>query len=214
MPMPPSARLAFSCGLLGLFLTVLNQFSAQGLSEALNPAFSRSGVLSGVMAVGLMLVGLLWTQAQPPPRERVSLGGREGLELANELPEHLRQELAWGSTMLLTATPAAALVLVWDERVLLRRGLLAEEPFQEGPISARARSQQKLISLVNLNLYPGAGEFSYLPEGIPAVLLYPLGQRGWLVLGGWSVRCFSQSDERWIEGWGARVKTALEALGA
>ncbi len=212
--MPPSARLAFSCGLLGLILTVLNQFSAQGLPDALSPAISRAGVLAGVLAVGLMLVGLLWTQAQPPPRDRVALAGREGLELDADLPEPLRQELAWGSTMLLTATPAATLRLVWDGRVLWRRGLLAEQAFQEGPISARARSQQQLISLVNLSLYPGAAEFSYLPEGVPAVLLYPLGQRGLLVLGGWAVRCFSRSDERWIQGWGERVRTALEALGA
>ena len=31
-----------------------------------------------------------------------------------------------------------------------------------------------------------------------------------VVVGGWSKRCFSQSDERWLEGWSQRLKTSLE----
>ena len=65
--------------------------------------------------------------------------------------------------------------------------------------------------LVNLTLYPGRSEFSYFPENIPAVVVEPLGQRGWLLVAGWSVRCFSRSDELWITGLAEKLRTALEA---
>jgi hypothetical protein len=29
------------------------------------------------------------------------------------------------------------------------------------------------------------------------------------VIGGWSERCFSRSDERWLTGWAERLKTTL-----
>ena len=73
----------------------------------------------------LMLVAILWTRAVPVAPERVDLSGRQGLELAEQLPEGLQQELAWGSRMLLTATPAASLLLHWQGRTLLRRGATA-----------------------------------------------------------------------------------------
>jgi hypothetical protein len=30
-----------------------------------------------------------------------------------------------------------------------------------------------------------------------------------VVIGGWSERCFSRSDERWLTGWAERLKTTL-----
>jgi hypothetical protein len=192
---------------LGLSLTVLNQWSAPQVAEPLAPALERAAVLASLLAVVLMLVGLLWERIEPVPPERASLNGLEGLELAEDLPADLRRELAWGSQMLLTATPAATLLLHDGQRTVLRRGLLGPAGFNPGPICRQAISRQRAISLVDLRPYPGRAEFDGLLEGVPAVVVQPVGEAGVLLVGGWAARCFSESDLRWIDGWARRLKT-------
>jgi len=204
--MGSAARLTLLAGVLGLALCVINQLTAAEVS----PALERAAVLASLLAVGLMLTAILWTRAAPVAPERVPLEGEQGFDLAADLPEPLRQELAWGSQMLLTATPGASLLLHWRGRTLMRRGLLAAGTFAPGAICARALSTQKAVGLVNLKLYPGRAEFVGLPEGIPAVIVQPVGSDGVLLLAGWSPRCFSRSDEAWLEGWGRRLRTPLE----
>ena len=198
------ARLALFSGAFALALTLLNQFTAPAGSWLI-PAFQRSGVLAGILSVLLMLVGALWSRIEPAAAARAPLSGDEGLELDDHLPDPLRQELGWGSTMLLTATPAAVVLLQWRGLTLLRRGLLAPTRFLPGPICAQCLERQRAISLVDLSLYPGRAEFDDLLPGLPSVLVQPLGRAGLLILGGWSVRCFRRSDLAWVEGWAARV---------
>ena len=205
-----AARLCLAAGVLGLLLCVLNQLTAPELS----PALERAGVLSSLLAVGLMLVAILWTRAVPVAPERVALEGEQGVRLVDGLPQPLAQELGWGSTMLLTATPAASLLVYWRGRTMLRRGVLAEAAFIPGAICARAWSTGKAIGLVNLKLYPGRQEFVGLPEGIPALIVQPIGTEGLILLAGWSPRCFSRSDEAWLEGWSLKLRTALELCDA
>ena len=205
-----AARLCLSAGVAGLVLCVANQLTA----TALTPALERAGVLASFLAVGLMLVAILWTRAMPVAPERVELEGEQGLQLAEDLPEALRQELAWGSQMLLTATPAATVLLHWQGRCLLQRGVLGHGGFQPGSITRRAWDTGKAIGLVNLKLYPGRDEFQGLPEGIPALIVQPLGHDGVLLLGGWSPRCFSRSDEAWLEGWSLKIRSSLQELNA
>ena len=209
--MPSQARVVLGCGVVGLLLVVINALLIPSDVGSALPVFQRSSVLAGVMAVGLMLVSVLWTRANPISRERVSIEGPQGFELKDNLPEALRLELAWASHQLLKATPAASVLLIWDETELMRRGVLSAKPFVPGPIVQRAQQQQQTVALVNLTLYPGRSEFSYFPENIPAVVVEPLGQRGWLLIAGWSVRCFSRSDELWITGLAEKLRTALEA---
>lgn len=205
MAMPVAARIPLVAGVIGLSLSVINQFTA----AAVDPALERAGVLASILAVVLMLVGLLWTRITPEPAERAALEGEERLQLAEGLDPGLRRELAWGSTLLLTATPAATLLLVWRGNVLLRRGLqpadAAGSRFVEGAICERARQTGRAISLVDLRLYPGRAEFEPLLPGLPAVVVQPLADAGVLVLGGWSARCFSRSDLTWLEGWSRRL---------
>jgi len=204
-------RPALAClgiGLVALLLSLINQFSAAELT----PPLVRASVLASLLAVGFLLVATLWTRAVPKAPERVALEGPQGLELEANLPEALKLELAWGSQLLLTATPGATLLLLWRQRTLLRRGLLGSGGFAPGPIGERALATGKAISLVNLALYPGRGEFACLPEGLPALVVQPIGNEGLLLLGGWSPRCFSRSDELWLEGWALKLRTSLEAL--
>jgi len=157
----------------------------------------------------LMLVGVLWTRAVPEAASRVALTGDQGLVLAEGLSPELAEELGWGSQMLLTASAAAVVVVIWEGTCLLRRGLLADTEFEPGAICGRAMRKNAAISLVDLRLYPGRDEFDSLLPGLPAVVVQPLGLRGLVVLGGWSPRCFSRSDLAWLEGWSRRITTKM-----
>jgi len=205
MAQPAPARLALVVGILGLGLVVGNQASA----PQLEPALERASVLAGILAVLLMLAGTLWERVVPPPAQRAALSGQEGLELAEALPPSLREELGWGSAMLLTATPAAVVLVLQGEELLLRRGLLGDCRFRPGPICAQALERQKAISLVDLALYPGRDEFDSLLAGLPAVVVQPVGRDALLLVGGWSARCFGRGDLLWIEGWARKLASPL-----
>lgn len=201
-----SARLCMAVGATALLLTVINQLTA----PALEPALERSSVLAALLAVGLLLIGVLWTRLQPEPAERASLQGHEGMLLRRALPQALVDELSWGTQMLLTATPAAVVLVLWDGELLVHRGLMdpavQQSGFVPGPICQLAWERDRSIHLVDLRHYPGRDEFMTLLEGLPSVIVQPLGLRGLLVLGGWSPRCFSTADQTWIEGWALRLR--------
>lgn len=208
--MPGSARLCLFSGLLVLGLAVFNALSA----DTFPPALQRAEVLAGMAGVGLMLVAVLWTRAVPLSPEAVNLEGEQGLLIAEGLTNELRTELAWGSHQFLTATSAASMLVYWDDTVLIRRGLITDRVFQPGEICRRCTKRQELISLVKTALYPGREEFDPVLPGLPAVMVQPLGERGWIVLGGWSERCFTRADERWLTGWAERLRTELERTAA
>ena len=195
--MPAPARVVLICALLLLGLTVTNA----GLAGTVTPDLQRAEVLAGMASVGLMLVAVLWTRANPKSAEKVSLKGEQGLVLFEQLKDVQKQELAWGSHMLLTATPAASVLVLWRQQVVLRRGLISQDPFQAGEITKRAMDREQTISLVNTTLFPGRAEFDGMLQSLPAILVCPMGQQGVVIVGGWSPRCFSRSDERWLEGW-------------
>ena len=204
--MPVPARVVLICALLLLGLTVTNA----GLAGTVTPDLQRAEVLAGMASVGLMLVAVLWTRANPKSAEKVSLKGEQGLVLFEQLNDVQKQELAWGSHMLLTATPAASVLVLWHQQVVLRRGLISQDPFQPGAITKRAMDREQTISLVNTTLFPGRAEFDGMLQSLPAILVCPMGQQGVVIVGGWSPRCFSRSDERWLEGWAQRLRTTLE----
>ncbi|MEB3333269.1 MAG: cofactor assembly of complex C subunit B [Synechococcaceae cyanobacterium] len=205
MASPIPARICLGCGAAALALSIWNQLSA----DRIDPPLERASVLASLLAVGLLLIGSLWIRIVPRNPEQVVLPGAQGFELAEDLSEPLRSELAWGSPMLLTATPAAVVVLHWRDRALLRRGLLNAQGFLPGSICARALDQGRAISLVDLRLYPGRAEFETLLPGLPSVLVQPVGSEGLLVLGGWAPRCFDRSDLAWVEGWARKISAAL-----
>ncbi|MGB1416323.1 MAG: cofactor assembly of complex C subunit B [Synechococcus sp.] len=204
--MPVPARFVLSMGLLVLLLTLVNA----GTAQVISPELQRAEVIAGLAAVGLMLIAVLWTQANPRSAERQELSGEQGLVLADDLDEAARQELGWGSHMLLTATSAATLLVYWRGRVLLRRGLIGDEHFEPGAICQRAMDRDTLISMVKTALFPGRGEFDAVLPDLPAVVVAPIGHDGIVIVGGWSERCFTRSDELWLTGWVERLRTTLD----
>jgi hypothetical protein len=102
---------------------------------------------------------------------------------------------------LLTNTVTRSLVVYYQDKVLLRRGILGvTSEVKPGAILKRVLEKQKPVYLVDLKLYPGRIEFDYLPENTQGIICQPIGDRGVLVLGANAPRSYTKQDENWIEG--------------
>lgn len=192
-------------GLLGVGLFV-NRLLTPNISEWQ----ARSDVAGTIACAVLILTGLLWQRVQPKLPDAVELVGHEGFELAADLTDALKVELAWASHLLLTNTVTRSIVLYANGRTLLRRGILGPQAtVTPGPIVQRVLNTQKPVYLVALNVYPGRIEFDYLPENTQGVIVQPLGDRGVLILGANAPRSYTNQDERWIEGIADKLANSL-----
>ena len=188
-----------------LILSIINIFTA----NQVNPTLVRAETISGIASIALITIGYLWTEIKPKQPTKAKLIGKEGFELCNQLSEKQKNELAWGSQQILTATAASTVLIYWDNKVILRRGLISNKTFKPGEICNRAIEQKRLISLVNTELFPGREEFDSVLHNLPAVIVYPISNRGITIVGGWSKRSFTNSDEKWISGWSDKLYDLL-----
>lgn len=184
-------------GALGGMLLLLNRV----LTPELTDSQARSDALGVLLSALLIFTGLLWQQVQPRSPEAVELNGKQGFELAPDLPQAVKTELAWASHILLTNSATRSIVVCDRGKVLLRRGILGVNPeVKPGAILQRVIEKQKPVYLVDLKLYPGRIEFDYLPENTQGVICQPIGKRGVLILGSNAPRSYTQQDENWIAG--------------
>lgn len=188
-------QLPLAVGATGGILLLVNRL----LTPELTSPQSRSDALGVILSALLILTGLLWQRVQPKLPEVVTLIGSEGFELAPDLPEEVKTELAWTSHILLTNTATRSLLIWFQGQLLLRRGVLAENStLKPGPIVQRVLETQKPIYLVALKIYPGRIEFDYLPENTQGVICQPLGNQGVLILGANAPRSYTRQDEAWV----------------
>jgi len=190
-------RLPLVVGGLAGVLLMINRL----LTPELTNSQSRSDALGVIVSAILILTGLLWQQVQPRRPDTVNLIGEEGFELAPTLPEAVKVELAWASHLLLTNTVTRSLVVWYQGKILLRRGILGVNPeVKPGAILQRVVEKKKPVYLVDLKVYPGRIEFDYLPENTQGVICQPIGNQGVLILGANAPRSYTKQDETWIEG--------------
>ena len=190
-------QLPLVAGGLGGTLLLLNRVLTPGLTESQ----ARSDVMGVILSALLILTGLLWQRVQPVAPEAVVLTGDQGFELDETLPEAARTELAWASHLLLTNTVTRSIVAYKHGNVLMRRGVLGPTAeVASGPILKRVLETGKAVYLVNLKIYPGQVEFTYLPENTQGVICQPMGAEGVLILGANAPRSYTKQDEAWIEG--------------
>lgn len=183
-------------GGLGGTLLLVNRF----LTPDLTNFQSRSDVLGVILSAVLILTGLIWQRVQPRSPEAVELIGSLGFELAADLPEPVKTELAWASHTLLTNTVTRSLVVCYQGRTLLRRGVLGPQAVvTPGAIAERVIAKGQPVYLVALHLYPGRVEFDYLPTNTQGVICQPCGCQGLLVLGANAPRSYTKQDEAWVE---------------
>lgn len=200
-------QLPFVVGGLAGVLLLTNRL----LTPQLTNSQARSDALGVILCAVLILTGLLWQQVQPRSPEAVNLIGDQGFELAPGLPDEVKAELAWASHLLLTNTGTRSLVVFYQDKVLLRRGVLGiNSEVKPGAIVQRVLEKQKPVYLVDLKLYPGRIEFDYLPENTQGVICQPIGEQGVLILGANAPRSYTQQDENWIEGIAQKFAYTLE----
>ncbi len=200
--------LPFFAGGLGGFLLLVNRL----LTAQITDSQARSDALGVIEGAVLILVGLLWQQIQARTPDTVDLIGETGLEFAPELSDAAKTELAWASHLLLTNTVTRSLIVYYDQKTWLRRGVLGANPeVTPGAILERVLAKSKPVYLVNLSLYPGKVEFDYLPANTQGVICQPIGNKGVLILGANAPRSYTKKDEQWIEGIADKLAVTLES---
>ena len=195
------SRVSLVLGILVLSLTIVNGFTA----DIVTPSLQRAEVLAVFSSIGLLLISILLKEVIPVLAQRVQLVGEQVFYINDELSKEVRTELAWGSHQILTNTAACTILVWYKKKTILKRGIHINKDFIPGDICLRCRKRLELTYLAKTKLYPGRYEFDNICPNLPALIIYPLGHEGFVIIGGNSERCFNKSDEYWIKGWSERL---------
>ena len=188
-------------GTLLFIFQIANFFSI----EIITPELERAQVLAAIASLIIILIGFLFKQFEPLAGEKANLKGENKFIFDKNIPNEVIDELAWGSEAILTSTAAAAILIHNDGVNILRRGITSSNEFSPGDTCLRSTKDMKLISLANTKFYPGRDEFfDFCPE-IPSILVVPINAKAFILIGGWSAKCFTKSDEKWINNWSKKI---------
>jgi len=173
--------------------------------EIITPELERAQVLAAIASLIIILIGFLFKQFEPLAGEKANLKGENKFIFDKNIPNEVIDELAWGSEAILTSTAAAAILIHNDGVNILRRGIISSNEFSPGDTCLRSTKDMKLISLANTKFYPGRDEFSDFCPEIPSILVVPINAKAFILIGGWSAKCFTKSDEKWINNWSKKI---------
>ena len=173
--------------------------------ETITPELERAQVLAAIASLIIILIGFLFKQFQPIAGEKALLKGENMFLFDKNMPDEVIDELAWGSEAILTSTAAAAILIHNDGVNILRRGITSSNDFKPGETCLRSIKDMKLISLANTKFYPGRDEFFNFCADIPSILVVPINCKAFILIGGWSTKCFTKSDEKWINNWSKKI---------
>jgi len=172
---------------------------------SITPELERAQVLAAIASLIIILIGFLFKQFEPLAGEKADLKGENMFIFDNNIPDEVIDELAWGSEAILTSTAAASILIHNDGINILRRGITSSNQFKPGETCLRSIKDMKLISLANTKFYPGRDEFFDFCPDIPSILIVPINNKAFILIGGWSAKCFTKSDERWINNWSKKI---------
>ena len=173
--------------------------------ETISPELERAQVLAAIASLIIILIGFLFKQFDPLAGEKADLEGENKFIYDKNIPNEVIDELAWGSEAILTSTAAAAILIHNDGVNILRRGITSSNEFSPGETCLRSTKDMKLISLANTKFYPGRDEFFNFCPNIPSILIVPINSKAFILIGGWSAKCFTKSDEKWIKNWSKKI---------
>ena len=176
----------------------------------ITPEIERAQVLAAISSIIILLIGFLFQRITPLSGEKVPLKGENGFIYDPSIPKELLDELAWGSEAVLTSTAAATILISNKGKNILKRGIVSRNDFMPKDICLRCLKENKLISLVNTKFYPGSEEFDDFCKDIPSVLIIPVNKQCFILIGGWSSKCFTKSDEKWILNWSKKLLRLFE----
>ena len=171
----------------------------------ITPELERAQVLAAIASLIIILVGFLFKQFKPLAGDRVDLKGDNKFLFDKNIPDQVIDELAWGSEAILTSTAAASILIHNDGVNILTRGITSNNKFIPGDTCLRSIKDMKLISLANTKFYPGRDEFFNFCADIPSILVVPINSKAFILIGGWSPKCFTKADEKWITNWSKKI---------
>ena len=192
--------LIFTGTILFIF-QIANFFSV----ELITPELERAQVLAAISSLIIILVGFLFKQFEPLAGEKADLKGENRFYFDKNIPNEVIDELAWGSETILTSTAAATVLIHNDGKNILKRGITSSNNFLPGETCLRSLKNMKLISLANTKFYPGKDEFFNFCPDVPSILIVPINSKAFILIGGWSAKCFTRSDEKWINNWSKKI---------
>ena len=173
--------------------------------ETITPELERAQVIAAIASLIIILIGFLFKQFEPLAGEKAALKGENKFLFDRNMPDEVIDELAWGSEAILTSTAAASILIHHDGVNILRRGITSSNEFKPGETCLRSTKDMKLISLANTKFYPGRDEFIDFCPGLPSILIVPINSKAFILIGGWSAKCFTKSDEKWINNWSKKI---------
>ncbi|KAJ0984789.1 hypothetical protein J5N97_003145 [Dioscorea zingiberensis] len=172
---------------------------------------SRADILSLALAVTNILAGLVWLSIRPKNISPVVLHGVECRRLNPLISKRAALEMLWAWESLSAATCCRSLVVVYGADCTLQIGFAAESSSKDGDamdvdvqklfhgsLCRSVMKSQKQSYLANLSLYPGKSELPFLPANTQSVILQPLGDKGIAIIGGDTIRGFTNTDQAWI----------------
>ena len=171
----------------------------------ITPELERAQVLAAIASLIIVLIGFLFKQFEPLAGQKVNLKGENKFFFDENIPDQVIDELAWGSEAILTSTAAASILIHNDGENILKRGIISSNKFKPGDTCLRSIKDMKLISLANTKFYPGREEFFNFCDDIPSILVVPINSKAFILIGGWSTKCFTKSDEKWIINWAKKM---------
>ena len=188
-------------GTILFIFQIANFFSIQTIT----PELERAQVLAAIASLIIILIGFLFKQFEPLAGEKVDLKGENKFLFDKNIPDDVIDELAWGSEAILTSTAAATILIHNDGVNILKRGITSSSEFNPGETCLRSIKDMKLISLANTKFYPGRDEFYNFCPDIPSILVIPINNKSFILIGGWSAKCFTKSDEKWLNNWAKKI---------
>ena len=151
------------------------------------------------------MIGFLFKQFEPLAGEKADLKGENKFIFDKNISDEVIDELAWGSEAILTSTAAASILIHNDGVNILRRGITSRNEFKPGETCLRSIRDMTLISLAHTKFYPGRDEFCNFCPDIPSILVVPINTKAFILIGGWSAKSFTKSDEKWISNWSRKI---------
>ena len=196
-----NGKLLIFTGTILFIFQIANFFSV----ELITPELERAQVLAAISSLIIILVGFLFKQFESLAGEKADLKGENRFYFDKNIPNEVIDELAWGSETILTSTAAASVLIHNNGKNILKRGITSSNQFMPGETCSRAIKEMKLISLANTKFYPGKDEFLNFCPDVPSILIVPINSKAFILIGGWSAKCFTKSDEKWINNWSRKI---------
>ncbi|XP_052152717.1 protein COFACTOR ASSEMBLY OF COMPLEX C SUBUNIT B CCB4, chloroplastic isoform X4 [Oryza glaberrima] len=193
-------------------LAVLLNRAVSGIAAVADASSSqsRADILTLALSVTDILAGLVWLSIRPKSISPVVPRGVECKRVGTGVLDSALRELLWTWDSLTTATCCKSLVVVYGGNCVLQIGVAAGSPedgnavmvdaqkFMQGSLYRSAMESKKQSYLANLALYPGRTELPFLPANTQALILQPIGDKGIAVIGGDTIRGFTNLDQHTI----------------